>query len=43
MPSKGKYVDQLTSSGQYSKEQAKEIVLALFNLAQLAFDEVNDN
>lgn len=42
MPSKGKYVDQLTASGQYSKEQAKEIVLALFDLARLAFDEVKD-
>lgn len=42
MPTKGKYVDQLTSSGNLSKEEAKEIVLALVVLAQLAFDEVKD-
>lgn len=41
MPSKGKYVDQLTSSGNLSKEEAKEIVLALVVLAQLAFDDMN--
>jgi polyhydroxyalkanoate synthesis regulator phasin len=42
MQSPGKYVDYLTSNGNLSKEEAKEIVLALVILAQLAFDEMND-
>ena len=42
MQSPGKYVDYLTSNVNLSKEEAKEIVLALVILAQLAFDEVKD-
>lgn len=41
MPSHRKYVEQLTSSGRYSKKEAKEIVQALFELAGIAFEELN--
>lgn len=41
MPSHGKYVEQLTSSGRYSREEAKEIVQALLELARIAFDDMD--
>ena len=41
MLSTAKYVAQIVSGGNYSKEEAKAIVQALFELAQIAFDESN--
>ena len=41
MQSSRKYVDYLTSSSNFSKEEATEIIQALFDLARIAFDEAN--
>lgn len=41
MPYHGNYVEHLTSSGRYSREEAKEIVQALLELARIAFEEMN--